>query len=168
MKTSVTNGRLILEERARRLARPRDDMAGVETLGVLEFRVGRERFGLEADQVAGIMRLEHYTPIPGAQFHVAGIASWRGELITLVDLERLLGVDRTGLDDRAWAIAVELHGARLGLIASEVRGVSDIPESALDRTVDGSADIVLARGPEALVILNPNALIEARQAGGVT
>jgi len=59
----------------------------------LRFRIGSAGFGLPLDSVEEIASVEHICPVPLAPAAVKGVATWRGRVVTLLDLATLLGVE---------------------------------------------------------------------------
>src|SRR4051794_36714431 len=84
----------VLEDRARRLARP---LAAAQPSGglldLLAFRLAGERYAVETRYVQEVVRLS-LTPIPGVPGAVAGVGNLRGEVLVVFDLRPLLGLTR--------------------------------------------------------------------------
>lgn len=57
----------------------------------LLFRIGGERYGLEAGEVAEVLPLRRLKPIPQTPPWVAGVFAHRGNLVPVLDLSALLG-----------------------------------------------------------------------------
>ena len=133
-----SGARELLAERARQLAARRVDEASGTRTPLLTFRQGSERYALDARSVAGVFRLRHLAPLPGAPPQVAGLTSWRGHFLTVLDLERVLGLDRTGLDDRGWILVTETSELRFGLLAGEIGELVEVRADEV-RAVDTEA-----------------------------
>ena len=56
----------------------------------LLFTLGRERFGIALGAIRGVFEPEVLRTVPGAPDEVPGVAAWRGRVLTVVDLARLL------------------------------------------------------------------------------
>lgn len=120
----------LLAARAKRLAAPlAADSAAVAEL-YLEFTLLGERYAIEAALVSGTFRFTAYVPLPGAAREVVGVSLWRGTFLRVLDLERMLGGARAGLDDRAMVVAVGERAARFGLLVSALLGVGPLPVAA--------------------------------------
>src|SRR6185312_5009031 len=92
-RLSPERARAILEERARLLARiPPAPPAVGESLQVVVFRLGDERYALETQYVREVVRLSDYAPLPGAPAFVLGILNLRGEILSVLDLRPFCGV----------------------------------------------------------------------------
>jgi purine-binding chemotaxis protein CheW len=81
----------VLEERARQLARPAAtaEIAGAPTL--VSFFSAGEHYGVDSRRVLEIGRVGHLVPLPRSEPWVAGLTSWRGALVLVIDLRLLLG-----------------------------------------------------------------------------
>jgi chemotaxis signal transduction protein len=128
----VTTDRDILEARARRLARrvAGDDAAifGVEMLG---FTVGRERYAIESRFVFAVVQLVDLVPLPGAKPPVVGLTRWRGDVLTALDLRRVVGGIPSALDDLGRVIVIGQSGPEFGVLADIIDGLTSIDPSAL-------------------------------------
>ncbi|MGE0432116.1 MAG: chemotaxis protein CheW [Planctomycetota bacterium] len=95
-----------LERRRRQLAAvptPDDDIG---TRRVLVVEVGRERYGLPIEHVAGILRLTTLAPLPGLPAHVVGLSHQHGEVVGVIDIRAFFGVERPDLTDLPLAVVV--------------------------------------------------------------
>src|ERR1700712_3030428 len=167
----VMTDRDILEARARRLARrvAGDDGAtfGVEVLG---FTVGRERYAIESRFVFAVVQLVDLVPLPGAKAPVVGLTRWRGDVLTALDLRRVVGGAPGALDDLGRVIVMGQTSPEFGVLADILDGLLLVDPSALhalrsDRNVEIPG---LIRGvtSEAVHVLDAAVLI-AHQMSGV-
>lgn len=132
--------RALLESRARALAQaPADqEAAAAEQLRLLTFSLGGERYAVELRYVVEVFRLPMLSPLPGAPAPVFGLTAWRGELLTLLDLRRILGLPSERLDDLRIALVLGERAAPFGVLADVVdevlvldpRTVRPVPEGA--------------------------------------
>jgi purine-binding chemotaxis protein CheW len=145
---------------------------------VLVFRVGGERFAVSLPAVAEVIESPELQRMPDAPEHVRGVATLRGELLSVYDPLALLGA--TGGGGRAPAPSAKAGGAaeggatlvfsrdgvhRVGLAVDDVYDTITIAESEL-RGVPGSdgADGALVglvlRGSELIGVLDVPALLD--------
>jgi chemotaxis signal transduction protein len=140
---------------------------GVERL--LVFRVGGERFGLDLRSVDEVIDAPAVQSIPDASRTVLGVATIRGELITLYDPRPLLRVE--GRLDGA-ALLFMRDDRRVGLAIDDVYDAVAIDEAEFLKAPRGGADAsdgilvgLVRRGGELIGILDANALLDAAIAG---
>ncbi|KHE67523.1 chemotaxis protein [Halobacillus sp. BBL2006] len=67
--------------------------SGTNELGVVEFGVGRNRFGINVIKVKEILNPQPITKIPQSHPSVEGIIEIRGEVVPVVDIAHALGFD---------------------------------------------------------------------------
>jgi purine-binding chemotaxis protein CheW len=122
----------ILEARARRLSRrvAGEDSGefGVEMLG---FTVGRERYAIESRFVFAVVQLADLVPLPGALPPVVGLTRWRGDVLTALDLRRVVGGLPSALDDLGRVIVIGHSAPEFGVLADIIDGLMSIDPSAL-------------------------------------
>ena len=122
----------ILAARARQLARrsTADDgpTVSVEMLG---FTVGRERYAVESRFVFSVTQLADLVPLPGAQAPVAGLTRWRGDVLTVLDLRRVVGGAPRALDDLGKVMVLGESGPEFGVLADTLDGLLSIDPAAL-------------------------------------
>lgn len=155
----------ILERRARELAeRPHGDQA--ETSGmvqVLMFNLGSETYAVPAEYVREVRPLERLTPVPCTPDFVIGVVNLRGNILSLIDIRKFLGVPQEGIADLMHIIVVEAAGLDVGVMASGVNDVNWLLEADLAEppaTVGGiSAEYIKGVTPEAVILLDPEALL---------
>lgn len=69
---------------------------------VIRFRLGVEQFGIRVAEIGGVANCGPIREVPGAPSCVLGLTEWRGSLLTVLDLPRLL--DREAPEDPACLI----------------------------------------------------------------
>jgi len=163
----------ILEERARRLARPAGANAvkiSAFAVDMLTFRVGGQRFALETRYAFAVFRLYELIPLPGARRPVVGLTRWRGDVLTLLDLRRMVGVSSGALDDLGRVIVVGDAAPEFGILADDIHDIVPIDPTALfpvsdeHRSDDDRATLVRGVTADAIHVVDAAALI-ARQMG---
>jgi chemotaxis signal transduction protein len=90
--------------------------------------VGRERYALSVHQVREVELLDAPTPVPGAGPHVTGVRSLRGELLPVIGLAGMLGLD-AGTPKRL--VVVEDGLRRAGLAVDRVEDIEAVDETQL-------------------------------------
>jgi purine-binding chemotaxis protein CheW len=119
-----------LEARAKTLrGRAHAEQAAETPWAFLAFNKGAERYGVPLDQVLEVQALEQFSPVPGTPAFLPGVVHWRGSILTLLDLGKLLQVRESGLADLLVCVIVEAAGRRLAVVAREVEDIVSIPRS---------------------------------------
>jgi purine-binding chemotaxis protein CheW len=120
----------------------------IETIAVLG--VAGELYGVTAEKVSEIVRLQQIIKVPNAPDLVEGVINLRGLILPIVDLRRHLALAVSDLISRSRIVIVEIEQAGLpvsiGLIVDSVEEVRTIDDSM----VDNETPVVSAVGSEFL------------------
>jgi purine-binding chemotaxis protein CheW len=154
--------RELLRRRARQLARvPRPDRRH-DTEQMILFRLGDERFAIDASCVLQVAVLRELTPLPGAPAPLFGVTHWRGEVLTVLDLRGPLGVQVHGLTDLGRVLVMAGPDRRFGVLADAVTDMVGIdPDRIQPLPEEDAARGSLLRGvaDDALLVLDGGALL---------
>lgn len=164
----------IWAQRAYALAEEPPVEATGQTLDLLVFRLGTERYGLEVTNSREIHPLTQLTPVPRAPGFVAGVFSARGRILSVIDLPVFLGLSSiersaqskimvvTNTDPKSEAVNMEL-----GLLVDDVMDVitvyRDDIEPPLTTHVGARAEYIHGVTADLLVVLNLNALLSDKR-----
>lgn len=154
----------VLEERARRLARPASPPPPPDTFDVVVVRLGREQYGVEALHVREVIRLTTFAALPGAEAPVFGVTTWRGELLPLLDVRDRLGLVSTALNDLRHVVVLGGSRAAVGMLVDGVLGMVSLRATdvrPMQRRSGASHDLVRGVTSDALVVLETSALTSA-------
>lgn len=132
---SAERRREVLAERARALAESRQEERR-ETLSVLAFRVGGERYAVPIDAVDHVLESRGLCPLPGAPRYVLGALVSRSRVVPVLDLRQVLGLEG-GLSDLTRVVVVEVAEEFFGLAAEEVDGRQELPRAELSHPPPG-------------------------------
>lgn len=127
----------VLEERARALARPLEPPRTEPTIEMITFRLGKGEYGLELSELQAVFRLREFTPVPGARAPIFGIAPWRGELLTILDLRALLGLVTDEVNEPSRVLVLGRTTAVFGILADHVGEIRAIPRSKIRTPAEG-------------------------------
>jgi purine-binding chemotaxis protein CheW len=137
---------------------------------VLVFRVGPERFAVSLLAVDEVIEAPEVQRMPDAPLQVRGVATLRGQLLSIYDPLALLGAPSSSADRPAspgatlvFTRAGETH--RMGLAVDDVYDAITISESEMRGVPgsDGSDGALLGlvrRGSELIGVLDVNALLD--------
>ena len=135
------HARAILHRRALRLANETDH-ARQAPLGdlFLALRLGsRERYGIPYRWLDEIVRPRGITPVPGTPPFVAGVMARRGQLLVVLDLALLLGIESSEEDADTRLVMVTAAGYRVGLRVAELIGNDRYRADSLGPILSGTA-----------------------------
>ena len=105
--------------------------AGSKTIVELAtFYIGDALCGMDILKIQEINKLMQMTKVPQAPDYVLGILNLRGQIVTIIDLGRKLGLGTTDITQDPRNIIVNSAGGHVGLL---VRKISDVVSVDMDR-----------------------------------
>ena len=121
----------LMRERARQYAAVDEPTTtpAADTLTVLTFTIGSERFGVDVMCVWGVRPLPPVVRVPGTPRFYRGVMNVRGNVITQWDLLAFLGTGKTR--DAEELVVLTYRNLTLGVPVTHVHGVEDIPKAAV-------------------------------------
>ena len=108
------------------------------TVELATFYVGEALCGMDILNVQEINKLMDMTKVPQAPPYVTGILNLRGQIVTVIDLGKKLGLTCQDLNDSARNIIVNSESEYIGLLVSSI---SDVVEAQWDKVEDPPANI---------------------------
>ena len=100
------------------------------------FRVDGELFGVDAMLVQEVSRHLEVTPVPLSSPVVAGIMNLRGEVVTALDLRRLLGLPDRPEGAPTMNVVLRGEGGSVSLLVDDIESVEDVEDSAFEPIPD--------------------------------
>ena len=160
---SPERARQVLEERARALARPAAPPPAADRLELLTFALANEVYAVESRYVVAVSRLTDLSPLPGAEPPVFGVTAWRGGLLTIVDLRRVLGLSVDGLNDLGRVIVLGEERPAFGILADAVWELVTRPAAEVRNPPDGIAakrEYLRGLTADAVLVLDATKLLQ--------
>lgn len=152
-----------LAGRARMLRSRMASASNEANFTMLGYSKGGLHFGIPIEQVLEVQALDFLTPVPRTPPSIVGVIHWRGVVLTLVDIGRLMQAPETGLADVHVSIILEAAGRRVAVAALEVEDIISVPVSR----VRAAPDLAVAFPAEWLrgvcddrIILNMDAIVQ--------
>lgn len=139
-----------------------------KTIQIVTFRCGDVTLGIDIDHVQEINRLLNVTRVPGASEMIHGAVNLRGEVVTVIDLHRILQLAPSAKPERCRNLILNVGNERIGVLVDEVSDILTASEddlshrpgnvSAVDRQF---IDSVYLREDHIVVILDSQKLFNA-------
>jgi purine-binding chemotaxis protein CheW len=128
--------RTVLKMRAVELAkRGKDAAEPTSSLEVHAFTLGQEKYGIETCYVREVTPLNELTPLPGSPPFVMGIVNIRGQVLSVIDIRRLLDLPQSGLGDQDRVIVLRNERMEFGILGNSIQGVLRVPAGELQATL---------------------------------
>jgi purine-binding chemotaxis protein CheW len=104
-------------------------------LDVIEFELGGETYAMDIQIAREIVEMLPITLIPRAPSHVGGLLNLRGEITTILNIHKLLGITpkKEQREQKIIVLTPEAaDGSSVGIIVDEVYSVLTVDESRVD------------------------------------
>jgi purine-binding chemotaxis protein CheW len=102
-------------------------MNGAQRLQFLCFRLADRLFAVDIMGIRELLRNQPVTPVPDAPEAICGVLNVRGELLTVLDIRRVLGVDgEEGKAKDKRIILARVGADRFGLLVDAVLDVLNV------------------------------------------
>ena len=98
----------------------------------LLFLLGGDPYALPIGAISEILKLLPITDVPRAPSGIAGLASVRGRLVTVIDPRRRFGLAEPERDRRTRILLVDSMDETMGLLVDEVKGVHRFEEAQIE------------------------------------
>jgi purine-binding chemotaxis protein CheW len=113
------------------------DMRG-DTVELATFFVGEALCGMDILKVQEVNKLIEMTRVPQAPAYVLGILNLRGEIVTIIDLGKKLGLKSTELNDKTRNVIVNSNEEHIGLMVEQI---SDVVQAEWGKVENPPANI---------------------------
>jgi purine-binding chemotaxis protein CheW len=145
-----------------------DDEAAVNHI---VFGLNGARYAVSIRSVLELDRLSPITPVPNTPEFILGVTNVRGDVVSVLDLRRLLGMPPLARPETGRLIQVRPTGAvvRSGVLVDSILGMRPVrtsriaPDPAADASLEPVLDGVFEDNPEPLRVLNIEKLFETAQ-----
>lgn len=164
LRPSPDKVRQILDERARRLARPPQvEQASAGLLEVVTFTLAGETYAIESRFVREMVRVADLTPVPGTPATVAGVTNVRGVIVDVLDLRGVFGLLPKGSAALSRMLILGTERDEFGILVEEVREVMTLAKEEflkLPEAAPGPArDYLAGVTRDALLLIDGSALL---------
>lgn len=120
-------------------------------LQIVNFTVDNVNYGVPVEQVREVRDMQSVTRVPGAPDYVDGVTNLRGQIITVIDLRKRLGLtDGNAANEKI--MIIDLEKSAVGVVVDTVTEVTTIKESDIQRNMEITSqlgDFILGVGKQA-------------------
>lgn len=103
---------------------------------VVVFRLGDEQFAVETAKVQGINDIMEITRVPKAPNYIKGLINLRGNVISLLDINLLLNINKKENVEQNNIIILKMEDEHVGITVDEVDEVLEIEEEIVEKVDD--------------------------------
>jgi purine-binding chemotaxis protein CheW len=102
---------------------------------IVNFTIGEVNYGVPVEQVREVRDMQTVTPVPGSPPFVEGVTNLRGQIITVMDLRKRLGLpEKEGPGEKI--IIIDLGKQAIGVVVDSVTEVSTIREPDIEKNAE--------------------------------
>jgi purine-binding chemotaxis protein CheW len=98
---------------------------------VITFRINEELIGIDIRKIIKITKPLDITPVPNCGEAVVGVMNLRGNIITIVNPKKMLGLPENGQDHQQIIIVVDTVLGQIGILVEKIEGVATIHEDEI-------------------------------------
>jgi len=129
---------------------------------IVSFRLGRETFAVMVSQVREICKVQNITTVPKMPPYIEGVMNLRGQITTIIDLKKRLGIEADGPSRTAQSriIVAEIGDNQLGILVDAVEDVMRIPKQSISPPpktlmtgIESSALTGISKLPDKLILM---------------
>lgn len=95
------------------------------------FIISEKLFGIELSNVNEVITLPKISIVPSAPKHVLGVFSLRGKILTLLEINNILGIDRQEYNDENMVLITDHFNQKVGILVEKVLDVLNLDESEI-------------------------------------
>lgn len=147
---------------------PTTAATATDLLQLVTFGVGDCHLAVGIEHVQEINRQLELTPVPGAPREIRGVINLRGDVVTVLNLHHLLGINDFERTRTNRNLILNIGGERVGVLVDHVSDILAISSDAISRRPPNLNLVdrryirgVHIRDESIVVILDPNALANA-------
>lgn len=135
----------ILKERAKTLsAKEVEEKTDDNNISVIEFVLGKEVYAFETKYVREIYPLKDFTVIPGLPSFILGVINVRGQIISVVNLKKLINLPEKGIGELNKVIIIENEKMEFGILADVINGTASINTNTIQNKLNNSSEMANA------------------------
>jgi purine-binding chemotaxis protein CheW len=155
----------VLKLRARRLAenRGRDDQSGSPGHAVLCFAMAGENYAIALGELAEVMPLTVWTPVPGQPQQLLGVVNVRGEIRPVLDLHAMLTLPAPEAGQGGYVAFLRNTARKVGVRVDSLERIRFIDAATLTRpheTANGLPQrFVAGITPDTLILLDARQIL---------
>jgi purine-binding chemotaxis protein CheW len=132
----------------------------------VSFVLGKQTYAIDVLRVQEVLRPMEITPVAGSPYPVLGIINIRGNIISVIDARRCLGLSTVAVTDHSRIILVEYNDQVIGVMVDKIGEVLQLGQSQIESTPNlasgeqsGNIQGLTTRGSELVEIIDLDKLL---------
>ena len=104
----------------------------------LQFRISEELYAIPLSEVREVISVPEMTPIPKAPGYFSGIMNLRGQIVSIIDLRKKLGVEQCDENKEQAVVILDFSNCQIGMIVDAINQVLKIDKSLIREAPAGN------------------------------
>lgn len=110
-----------------------EEKQSLQTFEMATFYIGEALCGMNLLQIQEINKIMLLTPVPQAPEYVKGVLNLRGKIVTIIDLDKKLGLGETKVDGHTRNIIVNTHDGSAGVLVTKISDVVVVTKDSMEK-----------------------------------
>ncbi|WP_018866270.1 MULTISPECIES: chemotaxis protein CheW [unclassified Thioalkalivibrio] len=107
-------------------------MAKADTAPYVTFSLAEETYAIDVLQVQEVLKVTEIAPVPGVPDYILGIINLRGNVVTVIDARRRMGLDDRESDEASRIVIIDVDNQNVGILVDSVSEVVRIAPDAVE------------------------------------
>lgn len=135
------------------------DAASHDSSSFVTFSLAEETYAIDVLQVQEVLKVTEIAPVPGVPNYILGIINLRGDVVTVIDGRRRMGLPDHQPTDQSRIVIIDVDNQNVGILVDSVAEVVQIASKDIDPAPavgnDQSSRFILGvhSSPDGLTIL---------------
>ncbi|WP_155996102.1 chemotaxis protein CheW [Thioalkalivibrio sp. ALJ7] len=107
-------------------------MANADTAPYVTFSLAGETYAIDVLQVQEVLKVTEIAPVPGVPDYILGIINLRGNVVTVIDARRRMGLDDRESDEASRIVIIDVDNQNVGILVDSVSEVVRISPDSVE------------------------------------
>ncbi|WP_156100422.1 chemotaxis protein CheW [Thioalkalivibrio sp. ALJ1] len=107
-------------------------MANADTAPYVTFSLADETYAIDVLQVQEVLKVTEIAPVPGVPDYILGIINLRGNVVTVIDARRRMGLDDRESDEASRIVIIDVDNQNVGILVDSVSEVVRISPDSVE------------------------------------
>ncbi|WP_018935546.1 chemotaxis protein CheW [Thioalkalivibrio sp. ALJ24] len=109
-----------------------ESLAKADTAPYVTFSLADETYAIDVLQVQEVLKVSDIAPVPGVPDYILGIINLRGNVVTVIDARRRMGLDEREPDDASRIVIIDVDDQNVGILVDSVSEVVRISPDSVE------------------------------------
>jgi purine-binding chemotaxis protein CheW len=108
------------------------DVASNNSSSFVTFSLADETYAIDVLQVQEVLKVTEIAPVPGVPSYILGIINLRGDVVTVIDGRRRMGLPEQATTDQSRIVIIDVDNQNVGILVDSVAEVVQIKAKDID------------------------------------